>query len=1115
MSRKHPHLTRLASLGAGLGVVAALLPATSAAADPTPAPSPTRDWRATALQTQGDPVKGAKSDSGKLAKSDAALLKATSAQQVNVVVKLDYDALASYKGDLPGLPATSPSQTGEELDPDGPAARKYLEHIEKIENTFLSELGKRVPEARAGQKLRTVYGGVALRLPANRAADLLKLPGVAAVQEDRAHRPLTDASPEFIGAPAIYSKLGGSASSGKGVIVGILDTGAWPEHPSFADPGGLPEPPPTLDGAPRECDFGDNPLTPENDPFTCNNKLIGGRTFLDTYNAIHPGSETYPDTARDSDGHGTHTASTAAGAAVEDADTLGISRGPIHGVAPAAAVSVYKVCGAVGCYQSDSVQAVGRAIRDGVKVINFSIGGGEDPYSDPVELAFLDAYAAGVLVAASAGNSGPDAGTVEHNGPWTTTVAASTQTRTYQSTITLNGADGATATLKGASITAGVDSPLPVVLASAEPYGDPLCESPAPAGLFDGKIVACQRGPNRVLKSYNVSQGGAAGMILYNSTPLDVMTDNHWVPTVHIDKPEADALLSFLAANPGATASFTQGTEASWQGDVIASFSSRGPGGDFLKPDVTAPGLHILAGTTPTPDSPLGGPPGRLYQAIAGTSMSSPHVAGAAALVFALHPDWTPGQVKSALTTTAKTDVLKQDRTTPADPFDTGSGRIDLTKAGDPGLTLDVSAADFAASADDPLNRIDLNLPSVNAPTMPGVITAKRTFKNVTRSTLTFTAKGSTVDGANITVLPPLFSVRPGKSVKLTIAITAPELAEGQYFGRVELKQVGGKRRLSLPVAFHRQDGAVPVDQTCDPTSIARGGETTCTVTIENTTSEDTEVTAVSTLDGRLRLESVTGAKNLAGRIATAKVKLAGREPHRPDIAPGAGPAGYLPLDLFGITPDPIGDEEAVNYTVPPFVFAGKTYSRIGVTSNGYTVVGGVNDPAQISATPQRFPDPAAPNGVLATYWTDLDGTSAPGLLVALLTDGVDDWLVVEWRVHVRGTSDLKVFQQWIGVNGTEDISYAYDPDRLPGEPPSGLELTVGAENDEGTAGAQITGAPTEDLRVTSTPGAPGEKHTYTMKIKGVGKGTGTITTATSTEQVKGITVEVDRITVK
>src|SRR5690606_26018798 len=308
-------------------------------------------------------------------------------------------------------------------------------------------------------------------------------------------------------------------------------------------------------------------------------------------------------------------------------------------------------------------------------------------------LAFLDAYAAGVLVAASAGNSGPDAGTVEHNGPWTTTVAASTQTRTYQSTITLNGADGATATLKGASITAGVDSPLPVVLASAEPYGDPLCESPAPAGLFDGKIVACQRGPNRVLKSYNVSQGGAAGMILYNSTPLDVMTDNHWVPTVHIDKPEADALLSFLAANPGATASFTQGTEASWQGDVIASFSSRGPGGDFLKPDVTAPGLHILAGTTPTPDSPLGGPPGRLYQAIAGTSMSSPHVAGAAALVFALHPDWTPGQVKSALTTTAKTDVLKQDRTTPADPFDTGSGRIDLTKAGDPGLTLDVSAA--------------------------------------------------------------------------------------------------------------------------------------------------------------------------------------------------------------------------------------------------------------------------------------------------------------------------------------------------------------------------------------------------------------------------------------
>ncbi|MEV4889391.1 serine protease, partial [Nonomuraea sp. NPDC055795] len=129
--------------------------------------------------------------------------------------------------------------------------------------------------------------------------------------------------------------------------------------------------------------------------------------------------------------------------------------------------------------------------------------------------------------------------------------------------------------------------------------------------------------------------------------------------------------------------------------------------------------------------------------------------------------------------------------------------------------------------------------------------------------------------------------------------------------------------------------------------------------------------------------------------------------------------------------------------------------------------------------------------------------------------DGVSTWLVLEWRVNLFGTTAQKVFQQWIGVNGTEDISFTFDPANLPGDPPAGFGLTVGAENDEGTAGGQITGPPTTDLRVTSTPGAPGGTLTYTMKVKGVVKGVGSVTTATSTPQVKGITVEVDKITVQ
>ncbi|GAA2847840.1 S8 family serine peptidase [Streptosporangium fragile] len=1102
----------MAVLAAGVGLVAAMAP--PASADPTPTPTPSTKWTATPL-TGGEPVQGAKSPTGKLARSDEGLLKSTSGATVNVMVKLDYDSFAAYQGGLDGLPATSPAKTGKPLDIKSSDAKKYQKHIEEVENGFLTALAKAVPGAKAGQRLRTVYGGIALRIPANQAATLLKLPGVAAVQEDKPEQLLTNSSPAFIGAPTIYGKLGGSSSSGKGVVVGILDSGAWPEHPQFTDPGTLPPVPPTKDGTPRVCNFGDNPQTPAADPFACNRKLIGGAPFLETYNSIYPG-EVYPDSARDSNGHGTHTATTSAGGPVADANPLGISRGPIHGIAPAAHVSVYKVCGEQGCFPSDSAQAVGRAILDGVKVINFSISGGTSPYSDPVELAFLDAYAAGVLVAASAGNAGPGAATVNHVSPWVTTVAASTQTRTYQSTITLTGSGGAKATVKGASITPGVTSPLPVVLASAPPYSNALCTAPAPAGLFTGKIVACERGPNRVLKSHNVLQGGAAGMILYNTTPQDVMTDNHWVPSVHVDKPETDTLLSFLSANPGATASFTQGAEATWQGDSITTFSSRGPGGDFLKPDVTAPGLHIVAGQTPTLEGPAGGPQNNLYQVISGTSMSSPHVAGAAALLFALRPDWTPGQVKSALETTAKTSVTKQDRVTPADPFDTGGGRIDLTKAGDPGLTLDETGANFLASAGDPLNRIDLNLPSVNAPTMPGLITAKRTVTNVTGKSLTFAASGTTVNGANISVLPPLFTVKPGKSTKITVVITAPDLPEGQYFGQVNLKQVGGSRHLHLPVAFFRKEGAVPVEQTCTPDTIARDtGESTCTVSVQNNTLEDAEVTAVSTLDARLRLNSVTGATKVGSQIATVKTTLAARQPDKPGIAPGTGPAPYLPLDSFGIAPTPIGDEQALNFTVPAFQYAGRTYTRIGVVSNGYTVAGGTSGSADIQVTPQSLPDPAAPNNVLAPYWTDLDGTGAPGVFVGTLTDGVNDWLVVEWRLNIYGTTDTKVFQQWIGLNGTEDITYTYDPANLPGTTPEGYGLTVGAENAEGTAGGQIDGPPTQDLRVSSTPGAPGGSLTYTLKVKGVTPGTGTITTGTSTPQVKGVTIEVDKITVQ
>jgi subtilisin family serine protease len=1083
--------------------------AAGAGATPPPTPADQVTLTATPL-TPASRVDGAKSATSRLAQTDESLLGQRSTAPINVVVKLDYDALAAYAGQIKGLPATSPSVTGRPLNLRSVAARRYQGYIQGVEQRFLDAMGVRVPAARAGTRLRTAYGGVALTLPSNQVAELLKLPGVVAVQRDRLEQPLTDSSPEFIGAATIYNQLGETADdAGKGAIVGVLDTGAWPEHPSYVDHGNLPAPPPKADGTPRTCDLGDNPLTPASDPFVCQHKLISGQPFLDTYNAVI-GGEVYPDSARDSNGHGTHTSTTAAGGPVAHADPLGIDRGAIHGIAPGAHVAVYKVCGLEGCFQSDSAAAVAQAILDGVDAINFSISGGTDPYTDAVELAFLDAYAAGVLVSASAGNDGPGAATVNHNGPWVQTVAASIQTRTFRSTITLSGG-GASLQVSGATITAGIASPLPVVKASDPPYDNVGCEAPAPAGLFTGKIVACQRGPGRVQRGFNVFQGGAAGMILYNATPLDVMTDNHWLPTVHINQPESQQLLDFLTAHPGTTASFPQGARTTWQGDRVTFFSSRGPGADWLKPDITAPGLHILAGTTPTPEEPGLGPPGNLFQAIAGTSMSSPHAAGSVALVAALHPSWTPGQIKSALETTARTaGVTKENGTTPADPFDVGGGRVDLTRAGDPGLTFDETAANYAAGAGTPMDRIDLNVPSVNAPTMPGVISTTRTARNVTDQTLTYTVSTQSPAGTSISVRPSRFALPPGGQVTFDITISAPSVPQGQYFGRINLDRRDSQRDLHLPVAFFKRQSVVTLAQSCDPSTIGRNETSTCAVTVQNNSLSPADVNTVSTTSPNLPVTEVTGATKVDDHKVTATATLAGRQPDAPQIAPGEL-FGYIPLDAFGITPIAVGDEQALNFNVPAFTFAGQTFTQLGVVSDGYVVAGGATG-QDINFVPQTFPNPARPNGVLAPFWTDLDGTGAPGIFVAILTDGVNDWLVIESRLNVFGTTSQRVFQVWIGLNGTEDITFAYNPANLPTDP--GLPFNVGAENADGSAGDQIAGLPTEDLRVTSTPGAPGGSLTYSFNVIGVSRGVGTVRTDLTTPLVRGTTTDVDLINV-
>jgi Subtilase family/Fibronectin type-III domain/PA domain len=914
-------------------------------------------------------------------------------------------------------------------------------------------------------------------------------------------------SPVFIGAPTIWNEVGGQALAGRGVIFADLDTGIWPEHPSFADNKALGTPPPAPSGKPRACNFGDNPLTPAIDVFRCNHKVIGGQPFLATYNANNPG-ETYATSSRDSDGHGTHTTSTAAGDVVMRAPIFGIDRGPVSGVAPGAWIMEYKVCGAVGCFSSDVSAAVQQAILDGAKVINFSVSGGANPYSDPVELAFLDAYNAGVLVAASAGNSGPGAGTTSHDAPWTITVAASTQTRQFQSTLSLSG-DGKTASFVGVSLTSGVTTPARVVLAQNIPGYDALCSTPLAAGSVTDKIVACLRGTvGRVQKGHNVLAGGAAGMILYNLPLADTESDNHFLPVVHLA--DGTSFLAFMAAHPSATATFTAGVKANGQGDVMAAFSSRGPGGQFLKPDITAPGVQVLAGNTPTPDNIASGPSGQYFQAIAGTSMSSPHIAGAAILIKARHMAWTPGDIKSAIMTTATTKVVKEDLKTAADPFDMGSGRVDLTKAGDAQIVFDETAANMASLGNDPLTAINLNLPSVDVPTMPGTVLVTRTATNVTGMTYRYSVTAKSPAGSKISVYPRSGKIGPGQSQTFQITISS-SAASGQYFGQIDFRSGSGPA-LHMPVAFYDQQGDVSLTSSCNPATIAVSATTTCRVTARNSSSGEAAIVARSSVTAGLEITGATGATldRLNGSASVAPVILAAPQDAIPAIAAGAAPVpGFFGLEHLGVLPTAIGDEQNINFTVPRYVYDGMTYTAVGVDSNGYISVGGTSDPADISFVPQTFPSPAKPNGTLAPYWTDLDGTGAPGVRAATVTNGTRSWIVVQWNTHIYGdfsAAGIRVMQVWIGVNGSQEISYAYDTSALGFGAPAGAGLTVGAENVTGTAGAQISGPPSSSYVITSTPGHPGGSWIYSLAIQGKARGNQAVTSTLDSDVVVGTT---------
>jgi subtilisin family serine protease len=737
------------------------------------------------------------------------------------VVLLAADPVASYEGGVRGLRPTSP-RVSQQIDPDSSRVEEYVGYLRRQRLRAIRRAD--VERSDINRRYSVVLNGFAADLTTAEAEALDRQGRVAAVMRDRLRPLLTDNTPTFLGLDSPNGPWQADIL-GEDVVVGVVDTGIWPEHSSFADDGTfgpLPEP---LD---VPCEFGTTPGNPDDAPFTCNDKLLGARDMRLTYNRV-VGPETY-DSARDADGHGTHTASTAAGNSDVDAEIFGIDRGRVSGIAPRARVVAYKACGEEGCFASDTAAAIDQAVLDGVDVINFSIGGGAALVT-PDAIAFLGAADAGVFVSTSAGNDGPAAGTVAAPSvvPWVTSVGASTQDRTFEGTLEL--ADGTQFT--GASITDGT-AEAPLVDAAA--LGNELCLvdgfSRAAVRAVTGAIVLCKRGQNaRVDKSLAVSEAGGVGMVLYDvSDAAALVTDNHFVPAVHINNSDGLAVKEFIAANgDAATGQILAGERAPARGSVMADFSSRGPNTaapDIIKPDITAPGVNVLAGNTPTPTI---GAPGQLFQSISGTSMSAPHIAGIYALLKQEHPDWSPAMAKSAIMTTARQTVVEENGRTAADPFDFGSGHVrpGSTGAGsifDPGLVYDAGIADYLAflCGSDPsvfadpegtcsaleaggfsTDPRDLNQPAIGIAELAGTETVTRTVTSVAgvAGPTTYAASVNAPAGFEVEVSPAELTLAPGQSQRFTVRITKTGSAPFGEWRFGSLTWTGGAYRVRSPIA--------------------------------------------------------------------------------------------------------------------------------------------------------------------------------------------------------------------------------------------------------------------------------------------------------------------------